>query len=111
VFFSSKQSLCLFIYFVYLFTFLTSKLVNTIRPGTVDDRALNVSGLDETKCLENLQLALNSGMSVGCNFWGAREAQLYKGEEKAAFGVVWNMIYVSCSFFFFFFFEKKKNFI
>jgi len=61
---------------------LLCKLVNTAVSKTLDDRAINYEGLnDSSRVKENMSLCLNSARSIGCSFVNVQPETLMKGEE------------------------------
>ena len=57
-------------------------MVNTAVSKTLDDRAINYDGLnDSSRVTENMSLCINSGRAIGCSFPNIQPETLLKGDE------------------------------
>ncbi|ESO12477.1 hypothetical protein HELRODRAFT_105374 [Helobdella robusta] len=72
---------------------LYCKLVNNSQPGTVDERTINrAAKLSIYQIHENLNLALNSASSIGCNIINIGPDDLYAGKPHLVLGLLWQII-------------------
>ena len=79
--------------------FFFSKMINKSQPGTIDERAINkpTNGKNLSVYLkgENLELALNSALSIGCNIVNIGGDDLMQGKPHLVLGLLWQIIRVS----------------
>ena len=62
-----------------LFTVISSKLINTAIPGTIDERAINKGKLNQFTIVENQNLAINSAAAIGCSIQNIGAKDLMAG--------------------------------
>eukprot|EP01130_Rhizamoeba_saxonica_P006357 TRINITY_DN2533_c0_g1_i1.p1 TRINITY_DN2533_c0_g1~~TRINITY_DN2533_c0_g1_i1.p1 ORF type:complete len:527 (-),score=161.44 TRINITY_DN2533_c0_g1_i1:39-1619(-) len=68
------------------------KLINDAIPGTIDERAINLSGLNVFKIHENQNLAINSAASIGCSTVNIGSDDLMEGTHHIVLGLIWQII-------------------
>ena len=73
---------------------LSSKLINTAIPGTIDERAINRGKLNQFTIVENQNLALNSAAAIGCSIQNIGAKDLMAGTHHLILGLVWQVIRV-----------------
>ncbi len=74
---------------------LSSKLINTSVPNTVDERAINKGKLNNFTIHENQTLGINSASSIGCNIVNIGPQDLMEGKPHLVLGLLWQIIKVS----------------
>ncbi|CAL8091688.1 unnamed protein product [Calicophoron daubneyi] len=72
---------------------LLCKIINCSSPGTIDERALNVSKrLTTFQMHENITLALNSARAIGCNVVNIGAGDILRGTKHLLLGLLWQII-------------------
>ncbi|KAI3389677.1 hypothetical protein SNEBB_008935 [Seison nebaliae] len=78
---------------------LLCKLINLAVPSTIDVRTINTSKksneLNVYEKHENIQLALNSAESIGCNVINMRPDEIEKARPHLTLGLIWQIIRIS----------------
>mgnify|MGYP002385734140 CR=1 FL=1 len=75
---------------------LLCQLVNVVTPGTLDSRALTTTGLDsQSNRADNIELAVNSARSVGCQMGSVSVDAVAAGSNDAAQTAVYSMLKVA----------------
>ncbi|CAK9297455.1 unnamed protein product [Gordionus sp. m RMFG-2023] len=71
---------------------LLCKILNFSCPDTIDERALNKKNLNVYTMHENLVLAINSSLAIGCNVVNIGADDLTKGKPHLVLGLLWQII-------------------
>lgn len=71
---------------------LLCKVINHSCPDTIDERVINRKKLTLYTKHENLTLALNSALSIGCNIVNIDAHDLAKGKPHLVLGLLWQII-------------------
>ena len=79
---------------MFVFHF-SSKLINYSAPDTIDERAINKTKLKVFTKHENLTLAINSALAIGCNVVNIGAEDFSKGTPHLVLGLLWQIIRVS----------------
>lgn len=68
------------------------KLINYSAPDTIDERAINKTKLKVFTKHENLTLAINSALAIGCNVVNIGAEDFSKGTPHLVLGLLWQII-------------------
>ncbi|XP_068596629.1 plastin-2-like [Brachionichthys hirsutus] len=71
---------------------LLCKFINLSVPNTIDERTINKKKLNEFTTQENLNLALNSASSIGCQVVNIGAQDLKEGKPHLVLGLLWQII-------------------
>ncbi|TPP56588.1 Plastin-3 [Fasciola gigantica] len=72
---------------------LLCKIINCSSPGTIDQRAMNISkNLTTFQMHENITLALNSARAIGCNVVNIGAGDILNGTKHLLLGLLWQII-------------------
>lgn len=71
---------------------LLCKLINKSAPDTIDERTINKTKLNIYRITENLNLALNSASSIGCNIINMSASEIHQGKPHLVLGLLWQVI-------------------
>jgi len=71
---------------------LLCKLINKSAPETIDERTINKTKLNIYRITENLNLALNSASSIGCNIVNMSASEINQGKPHLVLGLLWQVI-------------------
>lgn len=78
-----------------------SKLINVSVPNTIDERSLHKgTKLTVFQVHENLTLAINSAMAIGCYIINIGADDLRDGKPHLVLGLLWQIIRVGCCLYF-----------
>ncbi len=74
---------------------LLCKLINAAVPGTIDDRTINhKSPLNVYQKTENLRLAINAAVGIGCRIINITPQFIMEGKLHLIMGMVWQIMQV-----------------
>lgn len=75
---------------------LLCKFVNALAPGSIDDsKIIRKQSANKYEMLSNINLAINGGSKMGCNFVNINTEDIYEGKPHIVLGFFWNVIRVS----------------
>ncbi|XP_015230749.1 plastin-1 [Cyprinodon tularosa] len=73
---------------------LLCKLINLSQPDTIDERVINTKKLTTFTRRENIVLALNSALAIGCTVVSIDAHDLMAGKPHLVLGLLWQIIKV-----------------
>uniref|UniRef100_A0A8C7GGK1 Lymphocyte cytosolic protein 1 (L-plastin) n=1 Tax=Oncorhynchus kisutch TaxID=8019 RepID=A0A8C7GGK1_ONCKI len=68
------------------------KMINQSVPDTIDERTINKKKLTPFTIQENLNLALNSALAIGCHVVNIGAEDLKEGRQHLVLGLLWQVI-------------------